>query len=255
MPNKQKKKKIRCNELRTPILHEQTKAGRVSHRKVALFVPIARTMSSCSAASQLSHLSDASDSLLAPYRSPKRRNLSILEYAAGPGWPVLLTQLAQDFTWLGGNSSEHACITQRAKEGMRQGSMEHTLHHATPEHSMHAACIGQPLTTLTEPPAFFTPRVDSQDCAQCCRPSGRQASECSFCPWRAMPLGVGFLPRTVCPVTQSHMPWADGKRVFSSGFVCMLLLHPLRRDDHVSLIVSYHKLVFLASTLGNFKKK
>lgn len=95
------------------------------------------------AARQLSHLSHASDSLLAPHRSPKRRNLSILEYAAGPGWPVLLTQLAQDFTWLGGNSSEHACITQRAKEGMRQGSMEHTLHHSTnthtPEHSMHAA--------------------------------------------------------------------------------------------------------------------
>lgn len=44
---------------------------------------------------------------------------------------------------MGGNSSEHACITQRAKEGMRQGSMEHTLHHSTnthtPEHSMHAA--------------------------------------------------------------------------------------------------------------------
>lgn len=206
------------------------------------------------AARQLSHLSHASDSLLAPHRSPKRRNLSILEYAAGPGWPVLLTQLAQDFTWLGGNSSEHACITQRAKEGMRQGSMEHTLHHATPEHSMHAACIGQPLTTLTEPPAFFTPPLDSQDCAGC-RPSGRQAGQWVL----LLPMAGHAIGRWLPPAhsLSSHAePYAMSgrKRVFSSGFVCMLLLHPLRRDDHVSLIVSYHKLVFLASTLGNFKK-
>lgn len=71
--------------------------------------------------------------------------------------------------WIGTVVSMHV-FTQRAKEWKQQGRMEHTLHSAhntnAPEHSMPLGFYpGQALTTLTEPPPFFTPRVDSHDCA------------------------------------------------------------------------------------------
>jgi hypothetical protein len=107
-------------------------------------------------------------------------NLSILEYPVG--WPVLFMQVAQDFMigW-----EQWACFTRWATECSKP-SQQHTTQQITPR----PLAFTQALTTLTKPPAFFTPRAVPQ-CTTVQAQWQAEAGLCSCCP---------------CPMRPCHWP-------------------------------------------------
>lgn len=148
--------------------------------------------SSCSAASKLPHLS--------------------LESRSRWCWAAsaLFTQLAQEFTWLGGNSTVGMhVLPNRQTSGRSKGRMESThctVHTAqTHQRALHASSLAftQALTTLTETtPAFFTPRVDSQELRQCRCRTGPLLLPMRPCHWAFSSLSAQAAPKA--PVAHTH---------------------------------------------------
>jgi hypothetical protein len=193
-----------------------SKLSRLSHHKVALLVRIQGPW--VPAVQQASsHISLDS----APHR--QRDSSSTLL-----GGQVLFTQLAQDFTWLGRNSRVSMHVLPN---GQRRGcSKAGWSTHCTQTHQQSTPC---PLafTTLTEPPPFFTPRVDSQDCAvQGAGPvAGRPVLLLPMrpCHWA---LASQKSVRTGHTGTSNTEPWANGKGFHQVLLACSCFLS---RDDTV----------------------
>ena len=121
-----------------------------------------------------------------PSSLPKRWNLSILEYAVG--WPLWFMQLAQDFTWLGRNSSEHACLPNGQRSGCSKAGW--STHCTVHTRALHAPWLL---------PLWPNDHLSLLLCVQCTVVAGRPVTSAPSA-HAAVPLGVGF------PAVCSHRP-------------------------------------------------